>query len=203
MEKVVIWLHGLGASSDDFEPIIPLLKLPRNSIRFVFPQAPVQAVTINTGHEMPAWFDILGLKHGSLEDETGIKRAEKNLRVLIEKEMAAGIDSKNIILAGFSQGGAVALYTGLRYEKPLGGILALSTYLPLAGNVAKEKNEANHTIPIFMAHGNQDDVIELSIAEDMKKLLTNLNYNIDWHIYNMAHEVCMEEIDDISEWLKH
>jgi phospholipase/carboxylesterase len=202
MEKVVIWLHGLGATADDFESIVPMLKLPKDSIRFIFPQAPVQAVTINNGYEMPAWFDILGLKDQSPEDEVGIARAEKNLRALIEKEIERSVDSKNIILAGFSQGGAVALYTGLRYEKPLGGILALSTYLPLASKLSEEKNEANHAIPIFMAHGKHDDVISLDIAENVKQLLTSLNYKIDWHVYDMAHSVCMEEIEDISKFLQ-
>ena len=202
MEKVVIWLHGLGATSDDFESIVPMLKLPKGSIRFIFPQAPVQAVTINNGYEMPAWFDILGLKNHSPEDEAGIARAEKTLRSLIEKEIECGIDSKNIILAGFSQGGAVALHAGLRYEKPLGGILALSTYLPLASKLTKEKNDANNDIPIFMAHGKHDDVISLEIAENVKQLLNDLHYKIDWHVYDMAHSVCMEEIEDISRFLQ-
>jgi len=190
----VIWLHGLGADGHDFEPIVPELRLPK-PVRFVFPHAPVRPVTINQGMRMRAWYDILQFGGGP-EDETGIRASQKLLEKLIEAEKG-----KKIVLAGFSQGGAIVLQTALRYPQRLAGVLALSTYLPLAATLEKERSEANKDLPIFMAHGQFDDLIPIDRAKKSRELLERLGYPVTWKDYPMPHSVCAPEIGDISSFL--
>tara|TARA_R110000868_G_scaffold158036_3_gene385824 strand:- start:80514 stop:81167 length:654 start_codon:yes stop_codon:yes gene_type:complete len=198
----VIWLHGLGADGHDFVPIVDTLQLHDKAIRFVFPHAPVQAVTINGGAEMRAWYDILGLDRDSNQDEIGVRESEQLISTLIDEQIEAGIAAENISIAGFSQGGAMALHIGLRYPKKLAGIIALSTYLPLADHVETDRSDANQNIPIFMAHGFSDAVLPFSFAELSRDRLQDLGYTIDWHEYKMGHEVCGDEIGDLSSWLQ-
>jgi phospholipase/carboxylesterase len=200
-KAAVIWLHGLGADGHDFEPIVPELRLPEAlQVRFVFPHAPVRPVTINSGMRMRAWYDILQLGGGA-EDEAGIRASQALLEKLIDAEKAKGIEPRKIVIAGFSQGGAIALQTALRYPAPLAGVLALSTYLPLPGKLKEEMKEANHKTPIFMAHGSYDDIIPLPRAEQSRKLLEASGYQVEWHTYPMPHSVCAEEIAEIREFL--
>jgi phospholipase/carboxylesterase len=197
----VIWLHGLGADGHDFEPIVPELGLPASlPVRFVFPHAPVRPVTLNQGMRMRAWYDIFRLGGGP-EDEAGIQASEAALRQLIEKEKGRGIAPGKLVIAGFSQGGAVALQTALRYPERLAGVLALSTYLPLAAHLEKERAGKNQDLPIFMAHGSYDDVIPLHRADDSRRALEKLGYPVEWHAYPMPHSVCPQEIADIAEFL--
>jgi phospholipase/carboxylesterase len=194
----VIWLHGLGADGHDFEPIVPELRLPETlAVRFVFPHAPVRPVTINNGMRMRAWYDILQLGGGP-EDETGIRASEALTRELIAKQ---NLPANRIVLAGFSQGGAIALQTALRYPERLAGVLALSTYLPLAATLSKERSDANRDVPVFMAHGLYDDIIPLRRAEQSKALLEGAGWSIEWHAYPMPHSVCGDEIADIARFL--
>ena len=195
-QGAVLWLHGLGADGHDFEPIVPELRL-RKPVRFVFPHAPIQAVTINGGMQMRAWYDIFQFG-GGLEDEKGIRASQKLLEKLIE---AQPVPPEKVILAGFSQGGAIALQTALRYPKRLAGVMALSTYLPIAATLASERSEANAQIPIFMAHGQHDDIIPIQRAQQSKDFLEKLGYRAEWHQYPMPHSVCGEEVRDISAWL--
>lgn len=198
----IIWLHGLGADGHDFVPITKELSLPKDyALRFIFPHAPIQAVTLNAGMEMRAWYDILGLDRSSNQDKAGIRRSEARLHDLIDQQIAQGICCENIFIAGFSQGGAMALHTGLRYPKKLAGIIALSTYLPLADLVEAERHAENHQTPIFFAHGEFDPVISLDFAKTSCQQLQRLNHPIDWHVYPMAHSVCSEEINDLSAWM--
>ncbi len=205
-ERAVIWLHGLGASGHDFEPIVPELNLPPDhGIHFVFPHAPKQPVTINAGVVMPAWYDIIALQADAPEDEAGIKQSEQRILALIEAEQARGVKTENIILAGFSQGGVMALYTGLRFKSPLGGVMALSCYLPLVASLMREAEQgdlAPRSLPIFQAHGLHDPVVAYSMGEDSKFYLQQLGYQPEWHSYPMQHSVCEEEIEDIGRWLK-
>jgi phospholipase/carboxylesterase len=196
----VIWLHGLGADGRDFEPIVPELKLQR-PVRFVFPHAPVRPVTINGGMAMRAWYDILGFSRTAAEDIAGIRASAVAVTDLIDREVKRGIPTERIVLAGFSQGGAVALYTALRETRALGGVMALSTYLPLAGLLAAERSAANAGLAIFMAHGTADNVLPLSLGESSRRTLEDLGYAVEWHSYPMAHSVCVEEIDAIAAWL--
>ncbi len=197
----VIWLHGLGADGHDFEPVVPELRLPQTlPLRFVFPHAPIRPVTLNQGMRMRAWYDIARLGGGP-EDEAGIRSSEGLLKSLISREMENGISLEKIVLAGFSQGGAIALQTALRYPEPLAGVLALSTYLPISQTLDKEKSRANQNIPIFMAHGLYDDIIPLRRAEQSAKILADLGYNVEWRTYPMPHSVCAEEIADIARFL--
>ena len=198
----VIWLHGLGADGHDFEPIVPELGLGDGPVRFIFPHAPQRPVTINGGYVMRAWYDITAPDLGQGQDEAGTRESERLLQAWIEHEMEQGIPAERIILAGFSQGGAIALHTGLRYPQKLGGIMALSTYLPLADTVADEKHAANADIPIFMAHGSDDPIIPLAFAAQSRDQLTSLGHTVEWHEYPMPHSVCMEEIQAISAWLQ-
>jgi phospholipase/carboxylesterase len=194
----------LGADGYDFQPIVPQLQLPEElAIRFIFPHAPVRPVTLNNGMKMPAWFDIFGLTPGSQQDEAGIRNAEQRVVDLIDQEIASGIPSEKIVLAGFSQGGAVALQTGLRYPKPLAGILGLSTLLTLAEKLPQELSPANRSIPIFLAHGSQDTLLPIFLGEMVRDFLESLNYPVIWKTYPMAHAVCPEEIRDISMWLQN
>lgn len=195
----VIWLHGLGADGSDFLPVVEMLNLPH--IRFILPHAPYQKVTLNNGYEMRAWYDLFGLSLEATEDETGIRDTQINIEALIANENMRGIPTDRIVLAGFSQGGAIALHTALRHGQPLAGILALSTYLPLRSKLAQEKSPENQHTPIMMAHGRQDSVIPLTFCEVTRALLIAQGYTLDWHVYDMAHSVCMEEIDDIRTFL--
>ena len=190
----VIWLHGLGADGHDFEPIVPELALAK-PVRFVFPHAPIRPVTINQGMRMRAWYDIFQFGGGP-EDEAGIRASQKIVEALIGAEKG-----KKIVLAGFSQGGAIVLQAALRHAKALAGVLALSTYLPLAAKVQAEASSANRAIPIFMAHGQYDEIIPLDRAEASRDALQRLGYAVEWHAYPMPHSVCAPEIADISRFL--
>jgi phospholipase/carboxylesterase len=200
-DAAVIWLHGLGADGHDFEPIVPELRLPPAlQLRFVFPHAPVRPVSLNQGMRMRAWYDILRLDGGA-EDSAGIRASETAVQALMQEQVKLGIEASRIVLAGFSQGGAIALHTALRYPAPLAGVMALSTYLPLNETLKKEAGEANRKAPIFMAHGQYDDVIPLARAEQSRKLLVDAGYDVDWKTYPMPHSVCAEEIADIASFL--
>jgi len=199
---VVIWLHGLGADGHDFEAIVPELRLPESlPIRYLFPHAPTRPVTINMGMVMRAWYDILEMDVSRKVDVDTIVESSELLRNLIQRELDAGIPSEKILLAGFSQGGAIVLHTALRYEKPLAGLLALSTYLPTVDSLAAERSDANRHIPILMAHGKHDPMIPIVNAEKTRAALTRLDYTIQWHTYPMEHQVCMEEIQAIRNWI--
>ena len=195
----VIWLHGLGADGNDFEPVVKMLNLPH--VRFILPHAAFKKVTANNGYEMRAWYDVFGFAPGSREDEAGVHESQAYIESLIATEVKRGIPAKRIVLAGFSQGGAVVLHTALRHSRALAGVMALSTYLPLKLTLAKEKTKANQTIPIFMAHGTLDNVISLSTCRVSFEVLQTQHYNIQWHEYPMAHSVNQAEIDDIRAFL--
>ena len=195
----VIWLHGLGADGNDFVPVVKMLNLPH--VRFILPHAPYLKITRNNGYEMRAWYDIYGLTPISREDADGIAESQLQIEKLIAQEISRGIPAERIVLAGFSQGGAIALYTSLRYKQPLAGVLALSTYLPLRAQLATEKSEANLAIPIFMAHGRDDAVITLETSQVSFRLLQEHYANIEWHEYAMEHSVCAQEIEDIRDFL--
>jgi phospholipase/carboxylesterase len=198
----VIWLHGLGADGHDFEPIVPELHLPPAlAVRFVFPHAPLQPITINQGYVMRAWYDVAGLDLSQTEDAEGIEASASLLRELMERERQRGIPAERIVLAGFSQGGAMALHTGLRYPQRLAGMLALSAYLPLAARFAQAAHPANAGTPLMMAHGTRDPVIPIRLGEASRDLLQRLGYRVAWHTYPMEHRVCPEEIADIAAWL--
>lgn len=200
----VIWLHGLGADGNDFAGLVPELDLSDcPGIRFIFPHAPSIPVTINGGYVMPAWYDIRGADLLSQQDEAGIRTSERAIQALIAREVARGIPTERIVLAGFSQGCAMALHTGLRYPQRLAGIVALSGYLPLAQTFAAERAEANAKTPIFMAHGSQDPVVIPARGEASRDLLSGLGYAVQWHSYPMPHSVHPREIADISAFLTH
>jgi phospholipase/carboxylesterase len=198
----IIWLHGLGADGHDFAPIVPELGLPPGlAVRFIFPHAPLLPVTINNGYVMPAWYDVRSLDLSQIEDEAGIRTSQRQVEALVRREEARGIPAARIVLAGFSQGGAIALHTGLRYETPLAGVLALSTYLPLPHTLAGEASPANAGLPVFMAHGTADSVIPLAQGAASRDWLEEHGYAVDWREYPMSHSVCPEEIMDIGQWL--
>jgi phospholipase/carboxylesterase len=202
--STVIWLHGLGADGHDFEPIVPYLGLdPALGIRFVFPHAPERSVTVNGGMVMRAWYDIVGLDIADKQDDRGVRDSEGLIRELMVRERGRGIPSERIVLAGFSQGGAVALHTALRHPEPLAGIVALSAYLPLDATVADERHPANADTPIFMAHGQADPVVPILLGQGSRTRLEALGYTVEWHEYPMAHEVNLEEIRAIGQWLSH
>jgi phospholipase/carboxylesterase len=199
----VIWLHGLGADGHDFASIVPELDLPDTpAVRFVFPHAPLQPVTINGGAVMRAWYDVYSLEGARREDEAGVRRSQAGVEALIARELERGVPPARIVLAGFSQGGAIALQTGLRHPQRLAGILALSTYLPLASSLAAEASPANRTVPIFMGHGRFDTLIPIERAMLSRDGLRKAGYDVDWHEYPMEHAVCYEEIADIGAWLR-
>jgi phospholipase/carboxylesterase len=199
----VIWLHGLGADGHDFEPIVPEMDLPDDvAIRFVFPHAPMRPVAVNNGMVMRAWYDISLAGGKRQEDEPGVRESERQIRALIEREGKRGVPATATFLFGFSQGGAMALQTGLRYPERLGGIAALSCALPLADKLAAEASPANRDLPIFMAHGAQDPMIPLSRGAEARDRLIALGYRAEWHEYRMPHSVCAEEIADLSAWLR-
>lgn len=198
----ILWLHGLGADGNDFAPIVPELVDPAwPPLRFVFPHAPVRPVTINNGLSMRAWYDIAAFDLNARQDEAGMRASIGEVETLIARERSRGVPSEHIVLAGFSQGGAIALAAGLRHPEKLGGIIALSTYLPLHATLAGERHAANATLPIFWGHGTLDPVVILQRGTDSRDLLQSLGYTVDWHVYPMAHAVCAEEIDDLRRWL--
>ncbi len=201
----VIWLHGLGADGHDFEPIVDELALPAgHGVRFVFPHAPERPVTINAGMTMRAWYDVLGLDPSAGEDAAGIRDAEARVTALIARERDAGIASRRIVLAGFSQGGAMALHAGLRQAEPLAGVIALSAYLPLADRLEAEIAEANRDTPIFQAHGGQDEVLPFALGRACHQRIAAVRPAPEWHTYtDMGHGVCGQEIADVRAWLGH
>ena len=198
----VIWLHGLGADGHDFAPLVPeLVRQDWPSLRFVFPHAPVRAVTINNGVRMRAWYDIVGMDFPTRADSDGVDESVLQTGALIDREHARGIDPQRILLAGFSQGGAIALAAGLRRKTPLGGLIALSTYLPGAEAAGQALGEGAAAQPIFMAHGAADPVIPLMYAERSAQLLQSFGFEVEWHRYPMAHQVCAEEIGALGDWM--
>lgn len=199
----VIWLHGLGADGHDFVPVVQeLARAGIPAIRFIFPHAPEIPVTINGGYVMRAWYDILGTDLVRREDEAGIRASQAQVEQLIEREVAAGIPRSRIVLAGFSQGGAITLHTGLRQAEPLAALMALSTYLPLADLFATERHGAAQATPIFMVHGSQDPVIPLARAQASRDALVALGHPVEWHEYPMPHSVCAEEVEAIAGFLR-
>ncbi|MDF1795697.1 MAG: carboxylesterase [Coxiellaceae bacterium] len=198
----VIWMHGLGATANDFEDIVPALQLPEHAnVRFVFPQAPTKPITINGGMPMPAWYDIYDLDRLDNQDADGVQLSAVAITALIDMEINNGIANDHIILAGFSQGGAMALHTGLRYPKTLGGIMAMSCYLPVSDLLEAERHHSNHQTPLFIAHGTFDPVLPYVLSELTIAELQRHDYNITTHQYPMGHEMCLDEIKDMSSWL--
>lgn len=199
----VIWLHGLGADGNDFVPIVRELDLTGLApIRFVFPHAPTMPVTVNGGYVMRAWYDILGTELTRREDEPGLRASQALVESLIDREKARGIPAARIVLAGFSQGCAMALQTGLRHPERLAGIIGLSGYLPLAGHIEAERHAANAGLPLFLAHGTQDPVVPIERAIASREALAAMGYAIEWHDYPMPHSVCIEEIEDLGAWMR-
>lgn len=200
-DAAVIWLHGLGADGHDFAGIVPQLRLPSElSVRFIFPHAPIRPITLNQGAQMPGWYDLTSLDIDNEEDEEGINESSNAIRSLCQKQESLGIASERIVLARFSQGGAIALHCGLNYPAPLSGIMALSTYLP---HCADLKNKTNQSIDIFMAHGQHDDVLSFHFGGLSRQRLEKSGYRVKWHQYSMSHSVSVEEIQDIRDWLIH
>jgi phospholipase/carboxylesterase len=199
----VLWLHGLGADGHDFEPIVPELNLPATlPVRFVFPHAPLRPVTINRGMVMRAWYDVREDGGERREDEAGVRASQKLIETLIAREQSRGVAANRLVLAGFSQGGAMALHTGLRHPERLAGVLALSCFLPSADQLAGEASPANRDVPIFLAHGTHDAVIPIARARRARTVLGGLGYRVEWREYPMPHAVCPEEITDIGRWLR-
>ncbi|HVY65794.1 MAG TPA: dienelactone hydrolase family protein [Gammaproteobacteria bacterium] len=199
-ELAIIWLHGLGADGHDFEPIVPELGL-RFPARFIFPHAPIRPITVNGGMEMRAWYDIVGFGLNVQQDAAGIRESAAAVTRLIDREIARGIAASRIVLAGFSQGGAIALHAALREPRPLAGVMALSTYLPLGETLPAERSAANAGVPIFLAHGTADPLLPLALAEGSRRTLEALGYAVEFHVYPMPHSVCVEEIAAIAVWL--
>jgi phospholipase/carboxylesterase len=202
-EIAIIWMHGLGADGNDFVPMVRELDLAGlPGIRFIFPHAKTMPVTINNGYVMRSWYDITGLEAGRREDEGGLRASQKEIEALIEREKARGIPASRILLAGFSQGCAMAIQTGLRHPETLAGLLCLSGYVPLSDKLGTERTEAGKAMPIFMAHGRYDNVVPFNRAEASRDLLVSLGYQLEWHEYAMQHTLCLEEVQHISAWLK-
>jgi phospholipase/carboxylesterase len=198
----IIWLHGLGADGNDFAPIVPeLVAKDWPALRFVFPHAPVRPVTINNGMSMRAWYDIAGFDLQSRQDEAGVRASVREVENLIAREHERGVPGERVVLAGFSQGGAVALAAGLCHAQKLAGIIALSTYLPIAAVLSRERHAANAATPIFWGHGSADPVVAMQRGVDSRDLLQSLGYTVAWHTYPMAHAVCAQEIADLRSWL--
>jgi phospholipase/carboxylesterase len=199
----VIWLHGLGADGHDFEPAVPALVVgAARALRFVFPHAPVRPVTLNGGTRMRAWYDILGFDRYAAQDEAGVRASDRAIRALIERENERGIATERIVLAGFSQGGAMALFTGTRLPARLGGIIGLSCYLLLAQRLSAERSSANQSTPILLAHGSQDPLVDLKRGEETRARLEAEGYRVEWHSYPMPHAVCAEELAAVAQFLQ-
>jgi phospholipase/carboxylesterase len=199
----VIWLHGLGADGGDFAGIVPELNLPKDhTIRFIFPHAPIRPITLNGGFEMPGWYDITSLDRNAIQDIEGIQETTREIHAMIAEQLQQGIASTKIILAGFSQGGAISLFSGLTYDKSLGGILALSTYLPIADTFRKTRHNANQNTPILMVHGTQDNIVALEFGQQSEMVLKEMGYPITWQAYPMGHSVCKPELQLIGQWLQ-
>jgi len=202
-DRVVIWMHGLGADGNDFVPVVPGLGLPDDArVRFIFPHAPVRPITVNGGMEMRGWYDIMGADIDRSTDEQGIRASGDQIQLLIDHEIERGIDSSRILLAGFSQGGAIALFQGLRCPTPLAGILALSTYLPLGDRLQSEMSAANAKVSIYLAHGASDPVVPLSLAESSRDTLEAAGCNVAWSTWPIPHSVSPEEIADVGRWMR-
>jgi phospholipase/carboxylesterase len=198
----VIWLHGLGADGHDFEPIVPeIVHRGERAWRFVFPNAPIRPVTINGGMSMRAWYDLKGLDRKAVEDVAGFRHTDAQIRQLIAREGERGIPTNRIVLAGFSQGGAVSLYTSVRFPEKLAGVMALSCYFPRESSFAGERAPGNDTTPIFMAHGQGDTVLSLALGTQSRNFLKEQGYGVEWHEYPMGHAVCAAEVADIREFL--
>ena len=203
VQSSVIWLHGLGADGNDFVPVVPELGLPEElGVRFVFPHAPIRPVTINAGMRMRAWYDIKSMALGRDVDRGHLEESSRQVEALIEREIARGIPSTNVLLAGFSQGGVIALHTALRHERRLAGIVALSTYCPEPSGISETASTVNRGLPIFYAHGTRDPLIPLLLAEESRRALEGAGYPVEWHTYPMEHGVSMEEIHDVASWMK-
>ncbi len=198
----VIWMHGLGANGHDFEPIVPeLVGADWPPLRFVFPHAPTRAVTVNNGMRMPAWYDIKGFEIAQRQDEVGIRESITQIEVLIAREVERGVVVGNILIAGFSQGAAMALSVALRHAEALAGVIALSGYLPLRETLAAEASPMNAKLPVFIGHGSVDPVVPEFLGQESRDFLRELGYPVDWHSYRMAHQVCAEEISDLRDWI--
>jgi phospholipase/carboxylesterase len=201
-DAAVLLMHGLGADGHDFESLVPELSLPESpAVRFVFPHAPVRPVTINGGHRMRAWYDVLAIDRRAPEDEAGIHQSADAIRALLRREHERGIAFGRVVLAGFSQGGAMALFTGLRFSERLAGIVGLSSYLPLAAALPSEAHPANAAVPVFLAHGTLDPIVPPALGEGSQDLLLSRGYDVEWHTYPMPHSVCAQEVADLREWL--
>jgi phospholipase/carboxylesterase len=201
-DAAIIWLHGLGADGNDFVPVVTeLVRRGERAWRFIFPHAPARPITLNGGMRMRAWYDIISLDRKSVEDEPGFLATDAAIRKLISRERERGIPAQRIVLGGFSQGGAVALYTAPRYPERLAGVMALSTYLPLADRLGAERLPANDGTPIFMAHGLSDPVLPMQLGLESRERLKSLGYSVEWHQYPMPHSVCPEEIAEIRTYL--
>ena len=199
----VVWLHGLGADGHDFEPLVPELVRPgERALRFVFPHAPIRPVTLNGGFAMRAWYDIVALDRRGPEDEAGIRASQATVEALIRRENGRGIASERIVLAGFSQGGAMAVFTGVRHAQKLAGIMGLSCYMLLAPRLVPERQAANQATAMFLAHGNEDPVVPPALGEESRRFLEAAGYAVEWHSYDMPHSVCPQEVADISTWLR-
>lgn len=200
----IVLMHGLGADGNDFVPMAHEMNLgPVGPVRFVFPNAPVMPVSLNGGYAMPAWYDIYPPQPGQprREDEAGLRKSQAVIEALLAREKARGIPAGRMVVAGFSQGCAMALMTGLRHAEPLAGIVGLSGYLPIAGTTAAERHAANQRTPVFMAHGQHDEMVEMARAAESRDLLQALGYSVQWHDYPMPHSVCMQEVADLNRWL--
>ena len=201
-DAAVVLMHGLGADGHDFESLVPELRLPlAPPVRWVFPHAPVRPVTINGGYRMRAWYDIVAIDRRAPEDEAGIRESAEAIGALVRRERERGVPAERIVLAGFSQGGAMALFTGLRWPERLAGVVALSCYLPLAESLALEVHPANATVPVFMAHGTMDPVVPTALGAGSRDLLRSGGYDVEWHEYPMPHSVCAPEVGDLRSWL--
>ena len=202
-KSTVIWLHGLGADGHDFEAVVPeLVRRGERALRFVLPHATRRRVTINNGMSMRAWYDIVGFERHVEQDEAGIRASDTALRALIARENARGIATQHIVIAGFSQGGALALFTGTRYPEKLAGIIGLSCYMLLGSTLATERSAVNQTTPIFVAHGTRDPVVDIRLGEETRRLLEAAEYSVTWHSYPIPHSVSAEELTHIATWLR-
>ncbi|MBT8148311.1 MAG: dienelactone hydrolase family protein [Gammaproteobacteria bacterium] len=202
VEHAIIWLHGLGATANDFPPVVPELGLdPQRAIRFIFPQAPERPITINGGMRMPGWYDIKGMSIDQKEDLQGMRESQAILETLLEQQVARGVPSEHIIVAGFSQGGAVAYYTALRSQHKLAGLLALSTYLPFAQQAAEQHSAVNTAMTVFASHGDYDPVVPVALGQASVTTLQALGYQVNWKTYPMEHQVSLEQLRDIGAWI--